>query len=141
MRVLDCKNEDCKELTKNAPSILEYICDDCQKHFTAVQNLLKIANVEFKINPNIVRGLDYYTKTVFEFVSENIGAQGTVCGGGRYDRLVSEFGGPNVPGIGFATGIERLLLLLENSGVEIPNENKVKIYFAPMGERESEKAF
>ena len=97
--------------------------------------------MEFKINANIVRGLDYYTKTVFEFVSENIGAQGTVCGGGRYDKLVSEFGGPNVPGIGFATGIERLLLLLENSGTQIPNENKVKIYIAPMGEKEAEKAF
>ncbi len=141
MRVLDCKNEDCKQLTKNAPSILDYICEDCSNHFIAVQNLLRISNIEFKINANIVRGLDYYTKTVFEFVSENIGAQGTVCGGGRYDRLVSEFGGPNVPGIGFATGIERLLLLLENTGVQIPDDNKVKIYFAPMGEKEAEKAF
>ncbi len=141
MRVLDCKNEECKKLTQNAPSILDYICDDCSSHFNSVQKLLKSANVEFKINANIVRGLDYYTKTVFEFVSENIGAQGTVCGGGRYDKLVSEFGGPNVPGIGFATGIERLLLLLENSGTQIPNENKVKIYIAPMGEKEAEKAF
>jgi histidyl-tRNA synthetase len=141
MRVLDCKNDDCKELTKNAPKILDYICDDCKGHFEAVKNLLTVAGIDYKINAGIVRGLDYYTKTVFEFVSENIGAQGTVCGGGRYDRLVSEFGGPNVPGIGFATGIERLLLLLENSGVEIPNDKGVKIYLAPMGEKETIKAF
>ncbi len=141
MRVLDCKNPECKKLTENAPKILDYICDDCKTHFENVQELLKIANVEFTINPNIVRGLDYYTKTVFEFVSENIGAQGTVCGGGRYDKLVSEFDGPDVPGIGFATGIERLLLLLETSGVQIPNDNAVKIYFAPMGENETKKAF
>jgi histidyl-tRNA synthetase len=141
MRVLDCKNPDCKKLTENAPKILDYICEDCSEHFNAVQNLLTTAGVEFKINPSIVRGLDYYTKTVFEFVSENIGAQGTVCGGGRYDKLVSEFGGPDVPGIGFATGIERLILLLENSGVEIPNDNKVKIYIAPMGKDETIKAF
>ena len=141
MRVLDCKNDDCKGLTKNAPKILDYICDDCKGHFEAVKNLLTVAGIDYKINAGIVRGLDYYTKTVFEFVSENIGAQGTVCGGGRYDRLVSEFGGPNVPGIGFATGIERLLLLLENSGVEIPNDKGVKIYLAPMGEKETIKAF
>ncbi len=141
MRVLDCKNPECKKLTESAPKILDYICDDCKEHFDAVKELLTISGVEYKINPNIVRGLDYYTKTVFEFVSENIGAQGTVCGGGRYDKLVSEFDGPDTPGIGFAMGIERLLLLLENSKVEIPNDNKVKIYFAPMGEEECKKAF
>ncbi|MBQ7340318.1 MAG: histidine--tRNA ligase [Clostridia bacterium] len=141
MRVLDCKNPECNKLTANAPSILDYICEDCKNHFESVQKLLKIAGVEFKINPNIVRGLDYYTKTVFEFVSENIGVQSTVCGGGRYDKLIAEFGGPDTPGIGFAVGIERLILMLDNLGVEIPNENKVKIYLAPMGEKESEKAF
>ena len=141
MRVLDCKNPECKKLTANAPSILDYICDDCREHFNRVQNLLTLAGVEFKINPNIVRGLDYYTKTVFEFVSENIGVQSTVCGGGRYDKLIAEFGGPDTPGIGFAVGIERLILMLDNLGVEIPNENKVKIYLAPMGEKESDMAF
>ncbi len=141
MRVLDCKNPECNKITANAPSILDYICDDCREHFNKVQNLLTLAGVEFKINPNIVRGLDYYTKTVFEFVSENIGVQSTVCGGGRYDKLIAEFGGPDTPGIGFAVGIERLILMLDNLGVEIPNENKVKIYLAPMGEKESEKAF
>ncbi len=141
LRTLDCKNETCKKITINAPKILDYICDDCKAHFEKVQNLLTIAGVEFKVNPNIVRGLDYYTRTVFEFVSENIGAQGTVCGGGRYDGLIKQLGGNDVSGIGFAIGIERILMVLENSGVEIPNPNGVEYYFAPMGEKESEKAF
>ena len=141
LRVLDCKNEDCKKINAKAPMILDYICDECKEHFDKVQSLLKSANVEFKVNPNIVRGLDYYTKTVFEFVSDNIGAQGTVCGGGRYDGLIKQFGENDVPGIGFAVGIERLIMLLENTGVEIPEDNMVKIYIASMGESESAKAF
>ena len=141
LRILDCKNDDCKKITANAPKILDYICEDCTNHFNKVQNLLKIAGVEFKVNANIVRGLDYYTRTVFEFVSDNIGAQGTVCGGGRYDGLISQLGGNDVPGIGFAVGIERILMLLENTGVQIANPNKVEYYVAPMGEKEAEKAF
>lgn len=141
LRILDCKNPECKKITQGAPKILDYLCDDCAEHFNRVQNLLSESGVEYKIDAGIVRGLDYYTKTVFEFVSDNIGAQGTVCGGGRYDKLISEFGGGEVPGIGFAAGIERLLLLLENTGTEIPNDEKVKIYLAPMGEKEAEKAF
>lgn len=141
LRILDCKNDDCKKITENAPKILDYICSDCSAHFEKVQKLLTVAGVKFKINSNIVRGLDYYTKTVFEFVSENIGAQGTVCGGGRYDGLIAQLGGNDVPGIGFAVGVERILMLLENTGVEIPNDNKVTYYVAPMGEAEAEKAF
>lgn len=141
LRILDCKNPECKKINAGAPSILDYICDDCKEHFEKVQKLLTLSNVKYKIDPNIVRGLDYYTRTVFEFVSENIGAQGTVCGGGRYDGLIAELGGNDVPGIGFAVGIERILMLLENLGVEIPNDNFVKVYVAPMGEKESEKAF
>lgn len=141
LRVLDCKNEDCKKINANAPVILDYICEDCSTHFAKVQELLANAGVEFKVNPSIVRGLDYYTKTVFEFVSDNIGAQGTVCGGGRYDGLIGQFGGNDVPGIGFAVGIERLLMLLENTGVEIPDDNSVKLYIASMGEQEAKKAF
>lgn len=141
LRILDCKNEDCKIITANAPRILDYLCDECQTHFDKVQTYLNLSGVEFKINANIVRGLDYYTKTVFEFVSENIGAQGTVCGGGRYDGLIKELGGADEKGVGFAMGIERLLLVLEASGVEIPNENKISLYLAPMGEKEKEKAF
>ena len=141
LRILDCKNDDCKKITENAPKILDYICQDCSEHLETVKRLLDVAGVSYKINPNIVRGLDYYTRTVFEFVSENIGAQGTVCGGGRYDGLIKELGGTDTPGIGFAVGIERILLLLENTGVKIENPNKVQIYFAPMGKAESEKAF
>lgn len=141
LRILDCKNDDCKKITDNAPKILDYICDDCSAHLDKVKKLLDATGVEYKINPNIVRGLDYYTRTVFEFVSENIGAQGTVCGGGRYDGLIEQLGGPSTPGIGFAVGIERILLLLENTGVKIENPNKVKVYFAPMGESEGVKAF
>lgn len=141
LRILDCKNEDCKKINQGAPKILDYICEDCSAHFSKVQKLLDIAGVKYEVDPGIVRGLDYYTRTVFEFVSNNIGAQGTVCGGGRYDGLISDLGGSDVPGIGFAVGIERILMLLENLGVEIPNDDKVTVYFAPMGEKESEKAF
>ncbi len=141
LRVLDCKNDKCKEITKDAPKILDYICDDCKAHFEKVQELLTVAGVEFKVDPNIVRGLDYYNKTVFEFVSDNIGAQGTVCGGGRYDGLIAQLGGNDVAGIGFAVGIERILMLLENTGVKIENPNQVEYYIAPMGEEESRKAF
>ncbi len=141
LRVLDCKNDECKKITANAPEILDYICDDCSNHFDKVKKLLDLSGVEYKVNPRIVRGLDYYTKTVFEFVSENIGAQGTVCGGGRYDGLIEQLGGASTAGIGWAMGIERLLLLLESIGVEIPNTGKIKLYIAPMGEAESEKAF
>lgn len=141
LRVLDCKNDECKKITENAPEILDYICDDCSAHFDKVKKLLDLSGVKYKVNPRIVRGLDYYTKTVFEFVSENIGAQGTVCGGGRYDGLIEQLGGNNAPGIGWAMGIERLLLLMENIGAEIPNDSKIKLYIAPMGEAEAEKAF
>lgn len=140
MRILDCKNDSCKKITENAPSILDYLCDDCKAHFEQVKKLLTLSGVEYNINPKIVRGLDYYTKTVFEFVSENIGAQGTVLGGGRYDGLVAEFGGGKVPGIGFAAGIERLLLLLESTG-EIKNEDGLTVYVAPMGDDARIKAF
>ncbi len=141
LRILDCKNENCKKINEKAPVILDYLCDDCKEHFESVQNLLTLAGVEYKINPYIVRGLDYYNKTVFEFVSENIGAQGTVCGGGRYDGLVAQLGGSDVAGIGFAVGIERILMLLENLEVQIPNDSEIEYYVAPMGEKESQKAF
>ena len=141
LRVLDCKNEDCKKITANAPKIIDYLCDDCSKHFDKVKKLLNNSGVNFEVDAGIVRGLDYYTRTVFEFVSTEIGAQGTVCGGGRYDGLISQFGGGKVAGIGFATGIERLLIVLEKSGVEIPKPQGVKIYFAPMGEDCAVKAF
>lgn len=141
MRILDCKNEECKELNKGAPSILDFLCDECNDHFDRVKELLKICHVDYEIDSGIVRGLDYYTRTVFEFVSNNIGAQGTVCGGGRYDGLVSQLGGAKVPGIGFALGIERLLLLMESVDAYV-GENKVpEVYFATMGKAACDKAF
>ena len=141
LRMLDCKEDRCQEAKKNAPRIIDYLCDDCAAHFERLQSLLSAAGLEYKINPNIVRGLDYYTRTVFEFVSTAIGSQGTVCGGGRYDGLLSSIGGPSVPGVGFGLGLERLLLVLENTGVVIPAPQGVQVYFAPMGERARIKCF
>ncbi|MBO4251739.1 MAG: histidine--tRNA ligase [Clostridia bacterium] len=140
MRILDCKNENCKKITENAPSILDYLCSDCKAHFEKVKSLLNAAGVEYKIDAKIVRGLDYYVRTVFEFVSENIGAQGTVLGGGRYDGLVEQFGGGKIPGIGFAAGIERLLLLLE-SAESIEKQDVLTLFVAPMGDEARAKAF
>lgn len=141
LRIFDCKNLDCKKIVKNAPKILDYICEDCSTHFAKVKSLLEKAGVEYKVDAEIVRGLDYYTKTVFEFVSTNIGAQGTVCGGGRYDKLIEELGGPNTPGIGFAMGIERLILLMESVGVGFGEQDLVKVYIAGMGDEEKDLAF
>ena len=120
MRILDCKSPICHEIAEGAPVVIDYLCDECKEHFENVQKYLKAQNIEYTINPQIVRGLDYYTKTVFEFVSNSIGAQGTVCGGGRYDGLVEELGGQHTPSLGFAMGIERLMLLMEAQGCEFP---------------------
>ena len=141
LRILDCKEEKCREICKNAPKITDYLCDDCKAHFERLKKLLTVAGLEYTVNPLIVRGLDYYTKTVFEFVTDALGSQGTVCGGGRYDNLVSELGGPKMPGIGFGMGIERVLMLMDATGVEIPKEKQLEVYFASMGEKAYEIAF
>ncbi len=135
LRILDCKEEGCKKITAGAPKIVDCLCDDCRAHFARVQSLLSVRGEKFEVNPNIVRGLDYYTRTVFEFVSDEIGAQGTVCGGGRYDGLVESLGGAPTPAIGFAAGLERLLLLMENTGVTFPEEQKPVIYIAGLDEK------
>ncbi|MDE6060945.1 MAG: histidine--tRNA ligase [Clostridia bacterium] len=133
LRILDCKEEKCKTITVNAPKILDFLCDDCKAHFESVQKLLGELGIAFKVNAGIVRGLDYYTRTVFEFVSTDIGAQGTVCGGGRYNHLVEEVGGKPTPAVGFGLGLERLLLVLENTGkLNAPKEN-TDLYIAPIG--------
>ena len=113
MRILDCKSEICSKIGQNAPVMLDYLCEDCSGHFEKVKSQLDALGVKYEINPRIVRGLDYYTKTVFEFISDEIGAQGTVCGGGRYDGLVDELGGVHLPSLGFAMGIERLQIVME----------------------------
>lgn len=141
LRILDCKEQGCKRFTVEAPEILDYLCPDCSRHLEGVRSLLTEQGVEYTVNPRIVRGLDYYTRTVFEFVSEQIGAQGTVCGGGRYDGLISQLGGTYTPAIGFAAGIERLMLLMENTGVPFPEQQKVRIYIAGMDEATRAAAF
>ena len=141
LRLLDCKEETCKAVNKDAPSMLDYLCDDCKAHFETLKTLLESVGVEYTIDPRIVRGLDYYTRTVFEFVSTSIGAQGTVCAGGRYDGLIAELGGNQIPAVGFAGGIERLLMVMEQSGVEIPNPDKPTVYLAGMDENSRAKAF
>lgn len=141
LRMLDCKEERCKKITADAPKILDYLCEDCKTHFEKVKALLSAQNVAFSVNPRIVRGLDYYTKTVFEFISTDIGAQGAVCAGGRYDNLVEELGGAPLPAIGFAAGIERLMLLMENTGADFGENKKPLIYIAGMDENSRSKAF
>lgn len=140
MRILDCKSPVCSEIAKGAPKILDYLCDECNEHFELVKKYLTANNVEFKVNPTIVRGLDYYTRTVFEFVSNEIGAQGTVCGGGRYDGLIEEIGGKPLPACGFGLGIERLLLLMDAQKSEFPERKKCDIYIGSMGENANIRA-
>lgn len=141
MRILDCKSPACKEIAAEAPRMMDYNCEDCRNHFDGVTRRLKAAGLSYKLNKSIVRGLDYYTKTVFEFVTNRIGAQGTVCGGGRYDGLVEQLGGPSMPGIGFGLGIERLILLMEKEGVQFPSEDSCDIYIASIGEKAEIEAF
>lgn len=141
LRIIDCKEEACRKITAGAPKILDYLCPDCRAHFESVKGYLSALGVEYTVNPDIVRGLDYYTRTVFEFVSTAIGAQGTVCGGGRYDGLIAELGGGNVPAVGFAAGLERLLLLMDNTGVEFPAPPVPRVYVAGMDEPTRKKAF
>lgn len=140
MRILDCKSPVCSEIAKDAPVVLDYLCDECKAHFEQVQKYLKAENIEFKINPKIVRGLDYYTKTVFEFISNSIGAQGTVCGGGRYDGLIEELGGTHTPSLGFGMGLERLMLLMETQGCEFPESAKPDLFIVALGDKATLKA-
>ncbi|MCQ4635910.1 histidine--tRNA ligase [Anaerovorax odorimutans] len=133
LRILDCKSEICQELVQGAPMMIDFLCDECKDAFEQVQENLTNMGIEFVVDPGIVRGLDYYTKTAFEFVTNSIGAQGTVCGGGRYDHLIEEVGGPPIPGVGFGLGIERLLLTMEANNVEIPEPDGVEVFIAVMG--------
>ena len=137
MRILDCKERNCKEITKNAPIILDYICDECDSHFTEVKRYLDALNIKYNIDPGIVRGLDYYTKTIFEILNDDF----TVCGGGRYDKLIEEIGGPEMPAVGFALGLERLIMTLEKEGIEIPKEDVIELYIGARGEDARTEAF
>jgi len=141
LRLLDCKEANCSILAKNAPKTIEYACEDCQAHFTELQDYLKAQEIDFSINPKIVRGLDYYTKTVFEFISSDLGAQSTVCGGGRYDNLVSVCGGPQTAGVGFGMGLERLLMVMQAQNINIPKPAKCFAYIAVLNESSKFKLF
>ncbi|MEE1037592.1 MAG: histidine--tRNA ligase [Eubacterium sp.] len=134
LRIIDCKSPDCQALVEGAPAMVDYLCDECKEDFAKLQEYLDAAGIQYIVNPGIVRGLDYYTKTAFEFITNTIGAQGTVCGGGRYDHLCEELGGPEVPGVGFGMGKERLLLVMEANGIEIPEEDGADALIAFMGD-------
>ena len=140
LRILDCKNPECKELAANAPKTVEHLCPECASHLESLEKYLSAAGIEYEIDTNIVRGLDYYTRTVFEFIVPEIGAQSTVSGGGRYDGLLEQLGGPKMPGIGFAMGITRLILAMKASGVTIEEKHCPALYIASMGENASVRA-
>lgn len=140
MRILDCKSPVCSEIAKDAPIMLDYLCDECREHFDKVQAYLTAQDIAFNINPKIVRGLDYYTKTVFEFVSDSIGAQGTVCGGGRYDGLVEELGGQKTASLGFGMGLERLMLLMEAQHCPFPEPQAADLFIVALGDKAVLKA-
>lgn len=134
MRILDCKSEVCWDIAKGAPMMLDYLCDDCKAALEELMKYLDAMGIEYKIDPTIVRGLDYYTKTAFEFITNKIGAQGTVCGGGRYDHLIEEVGGPDMPGVGFGLGKERLLMLMESCDNDFGGEQTPEIFVAWIGD-------
>ena len=141
LRVLDCKVESCQKIANDAPVISDYLCEECRDHQSTLLTLLNGMGLQYVIDPRLVRGLDYYTKTVFEITSESIGSQSAVCGGGRYDGLVEEIGGPHTPGVGFGLGMERLLLVLENTGYQIEKPLRYDLYIASMGQEAETKAF
>ncbi len=140
MRIIDCKEERCKAAIEGVPLMLDYVCNECKEHFINLKEHLKNMDLEYIVDPTIVRGLDYYTKTAFEIISKDIGSQNTVCGGGRYDGLAEECGGPATPGVGFGLGIERLLLTMENQGISIQKDEGFDIYVANVGDRALQRA-
>lgn len=135
MRILDCKSPEDKKLVEGAPMMLDYLCEDCRKDFDELKSHLDSMGIKYIVDPTIVRGLDYYTKTAFEFITTKIGAQGTVCGGGRYDHLIEEIGGPDMPGVGFGLGKERLIMLMELSGSDFGGTEHPQIFIAWIGDR------
>ena len=140
LRILDCKSPQCHKIVEGAPSVLDSLDDDCKAHFAEVQRILTALGIPYVVDPGIVRGLDYYTRTVFEFVCEEIGAQGTVCAGGRYDNLIEELGGDPTPAVGFAAGIGRMLMAMEASRGELVPEKNMDLYVGSRGEEAAVQA-
>ncbi len=134
LRILDCKSKSCKEIYNSAPVLLDNICDDCHDHFEKLRVYLEKMEIPYNVDATIVRGLDYYTKTVFEIISKNPGSEGTICGGGRYNGLISEVGGPEMTGVGFAMGLERLILVLESLNLIPENNERPDIFIANIGD-------
>tara|TARA_B110000014_G_scaffold185161_1_gene134077 strand:+ start:599 stop:1864 length:1266 start_codon:yes stop_codon:yes gene_type:complete len=133
LRILDSKNKELESLISGAPKMIDYLDDDSNDHFNALKNYLESLDISYKVNPKLVRGLDYYNQTVFEWISNDLGAQGTICGGGRYDGLVEKMGGNATPAIGFAMGLERIALLIEDKSDQIINK-RPHLYFASIGD-------
>lgn len=134
LRVLDCKKASCQEQVKDAPSMIDMLCDDCRAHFEELQSCLTAGGIPYQINPRIVRGLDYYTRTVFELITSTPDGNLTVCGGGRYDHLVEQLGGPDLPAVGFGMGLERVLMLMDAEGIRIPEPAHYDVFVTYMGE-------
>ncbi len=141
LRILDCKVDHCKEIVKEAPHTMDYVCDDCRNHMDQLTSLLDAIGIRYELDPMLVRGLDYYTKTVFEIVSGMLGAQGTLCGGGRYDGLIKELGGPDMPAVGFGLGMERLLLIMDQLGVTVEKPLRYELMLLGMGDEGKKLAF
>ena len=140
MRILDCKSDKDQELVKGAPMMIDFLCEDCKKDFEELKMHLDAMGIKYVVDPSIVRGLDYYTKTAFEFIKVDGGSQGTVCGGGRYDHLIEEVGGPDMPGVGFGLGKERLIMMMEEAGSDFGGEFKPQIFVAWIGDESREYA-
>lgn len=142
LRILDCKVPSCGEIAANAPVILDYLCDDCREHFEKLKQLLNAAGIEYTVDPHIVRGLDYYVRTVFEIIYTQPGGDKiTVCGGGRYDGLSAQISDVSVASAGFGMGLERLIMVLENAGILPPDDDNCRVFIASMGQRAETEAF
>lgn len=141
LRIFDCKNEKCQALIEDAPFITDCLCEECSDHFEKVKTFLTAAGIPFEVDSRLVRGLDYYTKTAFEIILTEIGAQSAICGGGRYDGLIRDIGGQDMPGVGFALGMERVFAALEAGDIEIPLEKGTDVYCVALGDGAREKTF
>jgi len=141
LRILDCKEPKCQKAIESAPSTVDFLCQECGDHFKKVRSYLDEYGIRFKLNKRLVRGLDYYTKTTFEIISRSLGAQNAVCGGGRYDTLVEELGGRSTPAIGFAIGLDRLLMVMQDQKIKIPEDRRLQVYVVTLGDAAKEKGF